>query len=377
MKAAVCKRLPWILAYIAGVVICFVLGHWDRIGADCYYFEGFVARSGVYCYYRSVLTVFIHEIVYVLFSSVNAGLRSISNLSLPDQVVPWYSIALSSSLAGSGYLLLLFRFSRSPVFWAINLSAGCVWVFFGHVENYAWVSFFLVLSLYELREYEEGRQPLWKSIACFGLAVASHHLAIFYALGFAYFLWKRRIGHRERYEVVVPLLVCIAFLIVVPLVVKTEGTELGFQRLVPVFSPWAKNQLFTLFSVDHLRMIVFFNRTAAPFGVPFLSLVLIVLFAWRLSTPFLRSVAVMAFCGLLWTTFWHPDWGYRDWDLFGQFGILANLLAGLLIAGATERIHETETKLASRSIVGSVPVGQRDIQTEAVCDGVFYSKEVE
>ncbi len=334
MKAAVRDRLPWILAFIAGVIICFVLGHWDRIGADCYYFEGFVARSGLYCYYRSALTVLIHKLVYVIFSSVNALPGSFSEFALPDEIVPWYSIALSSSLAGSGYLLLLLRFSRSPAFWAINLSAGCVWVFFGHVENYAWVSFFLVLSIYQLREYEEGRQPLWKTATSYCLAVACHHLALFYAPAYLYFLRRRQLTHRERLEILIPVLSCIAFLVIVPLTIKTEGTEVGLQRLVPVFSPWAKNHLFTLFSIDHLRMIVFFNRTAAPFGVPFLSLVLIGLFAWRLSTPFLRSLAVMALCGLLWTTFWHPDWGYRDWDLFGQFGIPANLLAGLLLTPA-------------------------------------------
>jgi hypothetical protein len=219
------------------------------------------------------------------------------------------------------------------------------------VENYAWVSFFLVLSLYELREYQEGRQPLWKASVCYFLAVACHHLAVFYAPGYIYFLRGRRLQDRDRLEVLIPLIACILFFVVVPLAVPTEGTELGSQRLVPWFSMWAKNHYFTLFSIDHLRMLVFFHRTAAPFGVPFLSLVLIGLYGWRLSSRFLKSLAVMSLCGVVWTTFWHPDWGYRDWDLFGQFGIVANILAGLILVEDRVRCAHTPSSVGLQHAV--------------------------
>ena len=340
------RRFLLVAVYAAAVALCFTLWHWNRIGADCYYFADFVTRDGIQCYYRSALTVFLHKLVYLIFhGSVQvlneAGLGTV----VPQREIPWYSIALSSSLAGAGYLFLLVRFSRSPVFWAFNLSAGCVWIFFGHVENYAWVNFFLLLSLYELREYEQGRQPLWKASACYFLAIACHHVAIFYAPGYVYFLCGRHLEDRERLEVLIPLIACILFFVVVPLTVPTEGTELGLQRLVPWFSPWARNHYFTLFSVDHLRMLVFFHRTAAPFGVPFLSLVLIGLSWWRLSNRFLKSLAVMSLCGVVWTTFWHPDWGYRDWDLFGQFGLVANILAGFIVAG-----KESSTRDSARTV---------------------------
>lgn len=332
MKTTARRCLLLVAAYAGAVTLCFTLWRWNRIGADCYYFADFVARDGFYCYYRSALTVFLHKSVYLMLYSVAVALNKAGlGTLLPFREVPWYAIALSSSLAGAGYLFLLFRFSRSLVFWALNLSAGCVWIFFGHVENYAWVSFFLVLSVYMLREYEQGRQSLWKVSLYYFLAVACHHLAVFYAPGYVYFFRGRRLEDHERLEILVPLLACVLFFIVVPLAVPTEGTELGLQRLVPWFSPWARNHYFTLFSVDHLRMLVFFHRTAAPFGVPFLSLVLIAIYCRRLSSRFLKSLAVMSLCGVVWTTFWHPDWGYRDWDLFGQFGILANILAGLVL----------------------------------------------
>ncbi|MFH1744178.1 MAG: hypothetical protein ABIH23_34690 [bacterium] len=334
------RRLTLVALYGATTALCFILGHWDRIGADCYFFEKYVEGLDFRFYYRSALTVYIHQIVYLIL--------------YPFGVIPWYAIGLSSSLAGAGYLFVLYRFSRSLVFWILNLSAGCVWIFFGHVENYAWVSFFLVLSLYELREYEEGRQPLWKSSVCYFLAVACHHLAIFYAPGYVYFLRGRRLRDRDWMEIVVPMIACTLFFVIVPLLVETkEGIDLGFERLVPWLSPWAKNHYFTLFSVDHLRMLVFFHRTAAPFGVPFLALALIGLYGWRLSSRFLQSLLVMSMCGVIWTTFWHPDWGYRDWDLFGQFGILVNLLAGLLL------VHkEFQGQRLAHEFSGQTPTAQ-------------------
>ncbi len=311
------RRILLVVLYLLTVTLCFLLGHWDRIGADCYYFERLIAEPTIRCFYRSCLTVFIHQAVYRILR--------------PLDVIPWYAIAISSSLAGAGYLFVLWRFSTSPLFWVLNVSAGCVWVFFGHVENYAWVNFFLILSLYELREYHRGRQPLCRASAAYFAAVASHLLAVFYLPGYLYYLRGRSLDDRDRIGISLPLIVTSLFLVVTPLVLRTEGIDVGFDRLVPWISLWAKNHYFLIFSVDHLRMLAFFHGIAAPFGVPFLSLLLILLYSWHLRDRYLGALAVMVGCGVLWMTFWHPDWGYRDWDLFSQFGLIANLLAGLVL----------------------------------------------
>lgn len=285
-------------------------------GADGWFMANLIESDPFPLYYRSLLTLWIHKIIFTLLS--------------PLGVDGWRAIALSSSLAGAMALQMLWRMNPHPAFIAVNVLCGSFIVFIGHVENYAWVNTFLILSFWSVQRWlrEEGR--LRPAFVFLTLACLSHMLAVFYAPAYAYLLWKKK--RYDPRDVLIPLIVFCLLITVLSLFFQMLGTDIGLERLVPWRRVWAENQFFTLFSAQHLEILFYFHRRAAFLGIP-LELPLLGLFIVRrkINTLFLRFLLGCTICGLVWTTIWHPDWGRLDWDLFSQFGIPLHILLGFLL----------------------------------------------
>jgi len=284
------------------------------VGADGWYMAQLVEENPFPLYYRSLLTILIHKAVYLV--------------AHPLGLDGWQAISLSSSLAGAAAILALWRIRPDGWFLAINVLSGSFLVLLGHVENYAWVNAFLILSFARAQAWLERDAPLWPAMAYFMLAGLSHMLGLFYIPAYAYLLYRNRKYH--PLEILIPVLAFTGVMISLALVFPMLGTDTGWERLVPLFQVWADNHHFTFFAKEHWIILLYFHSRAAFLGIP-AELPLLFLLRKRIQTLYLKFLLGCVFCGLAWTTIWHPDWGRLDWDLFSQFGIPLHVLLGLLI----------------------------------------------
>jgi hypothetical protein len=295
-------------------------------------------------YFRSLLTLWIHKLIYIAL--------------YPFNVSGWYAMAFSSSLAGGIAIYALWRIKSHWLFLTINILSGSFLVFVGHVENYAWVSAFLILSFWKIQQWIDGESRLWPGMSFYMLACASHLLALFYAPAFIYVILKHK--RYNPYEIIVPIVsltytyvLITAIIILLPYFsitsspessasLRIEGTELGLERLVPIGSKWAKNHHFTLASPEHLILLAYFHWRAAFLMIP-LEIPLLILLRKSIQSLFTRFLFVNCICGLLWTSIWHPDWGKLDWDLFSQFGIPMHVLLGYLVTEQWQTSKDNES----------------------------------
>ncbi len=284
-------------------------------GADGWYMANLIESQSWQLYYRSLLAVLIHNVVYTLLHPVG--------------VEAWYAIAFSTSLAGAVALQALYAIRRDPVFLAVNVLSGSFLVFVGHVENYAWVNAFLILAFWQAKESLLQNKPLWPAITFYCLACLSHMLAIFYIPAIIYFVYKKK--DYNPLEILLPMITFLGIVLSLSLLFSMLGTDVGFERLVPLFHKTAKNHHFTFFSWDHFEILFYFHRNAAFLGIP-IELPLLIWLRKQINTDFLRFMLICVICGLFWTTIWHPDWGRKDWDLFSQFGIPLHILVGYLLS---------------------------------------------
>lgn len=283
-------------------------------GADGWFMESLLVSHEWPCYYRSILTVWIHKLLYVMLHPLGFEANQ--------------AIAMSSALAGAIAIQTLWAIRSHALFLAINILSGSFLVFVGHIENYAWVNAFLLLTFLWGKYYIENQSPAWGVLVFFLLAWFSHMLAVFYIPAMVYLFWKK--PPPNSFEITLPLIVYGITVSVLSLTGPMMGTDNGLERLVPWFKTWAKNHHFTFLSWKHLEMLGYFHHRAAFLWIP-IELPLLFWFRKRIDTLYLKFLFVCVCCGLFWTTIWHPDWGDKDWDLFSQFGISLHVLLGLLI----------------------------------------------
>jgi len=319
LTVLLCCTLFGIRLLLEGLAERYGLEAWLPLGADGWYMADLIASDTFPIYYRSILTVLIHQLIY--------------GLAQPFGITPWYAIALGSSLAGALVIQVLWAFRPSLLFMAVNVLSGAFLVFVGHVENYAWVNLFLIASWLWMRRWMQNQSPLWPAMTLFALACFSHMLALFYTPAIIYALCKNR--RYNPYEVLLPVFGFTFLMIVLSSAFRLLGNDNGLERLVPLFSTWAENHHFTLLSWPHIKLLAYFHWRASILGLAADWLILLFLLR-RINTPFLRFMFVNVICGLIWTTLWHPDWGMRDWDLFSQFAIPLHLITGLLLCDALE-----------------------------------------
>jgi hypothetical protein len=316
-----------ILVFLLSSSVFFVLRHHGRPGADSG--EMILIISGYaepVFYFRSPLTVLVHQYAYRLLSQFGWG--------------PADTIGLCSAIAGGFYVVTLLLLSRHLLFLIFNLSAGVVFIFLGHVENYAWVNLLLALYFYQSREYLAGRCGLFRPTLAYVGACLFHMLALFYLPAWFYLLLKveRRDGAwrihiaPQRTEVERILLLFIGAALFLALGALAAPVILGLDvhrsRFVPLFhNPNPTRYFFTMFSLGHARMLLHFILMASPLGIP-----LLIALAWRIRGKWQTFLLVAFLCGFAFAILWHPDMGKNDWDLFSTWAIPLDILVGLLLA---------------------------------------------
>jgi hypothetical protein len=313
------RRLPLsvlIVLFLISCALLFGLRGFRRPGADSGEMMLLISSydEPVY-YFRSPLTFLLHQYSYRVLKTFGWN--------------PSDSIGLCSAVAGGFYVVTLFLFSRHLLF-----------LFVGHVENYAWVNMLLAVYFYLARDYLYGRRWLFPATLAYVAACLFHMLALFYFPAWLYlFLSVERKQKKVRIVItpnradlgrILALFVGAAlFVSLGPLIAPIiHGLDIHRSRLVPLFhNPNPTRYFFTMFSLDHARMLLHFIRMESPLGIP-----LLVLLAWRIRSKWHTFLLIAFLCGFAFAILWHPDMGKNDWDLFSTWAIPLNLLVGLLLA---------------------------------------------
>ncbi|MCD6385232.1 hypothetical protein J7M23_05585 [Candidatus Sumerlaeota bacterium] len=310
--------------------------------------RGFLSDTRLAFHQREPGEFLAHQLIFHLLKN--------TRLELPDI----YSI--SGALAGAVYVLLIIHFIPHPLFWIVNLVTGSMYLFIGHIECYAWVNVILVFYYFLVHRKLSNPESkirlfhLWTVLLVAGFF---HRLAVIYFPTILFFLVRRTNGKialakPPRKEISAMLIVLIIFCMVniLPMVLYLSGGKvIVFEidnNLAEMITPftWSQAQAvaersqlgaffeFLFGSREHLRHLFLFHTFCAPIG-----LLTLIVFGWRIRTPFQRFMLGASILGLLWSVFWYPHGGFFDWDLFSNFSFPLNILAGSLLADLTPGLY--------------------------------------
>jgi len=285
-------------------------------------------------YLRSPLTTYLHQGAYhFVFAPLG-----------------WSSgdaVGFCSAAAGGIFVATLLAISSHWLFLLFNLAQPLMFIFLGHVEHYAWVNALLAVYFLSVKRHLENGRPLWHALVWLLLAASFHMLAVFFVPSFLFLLaerdpatrrWRWRETRREREDLLMLFIAWAVLLSGLQLTLHVEGLDNGLSRLVPLAWPVGPTHYrFTLFSLDHLQMWIHFHLNSSPLG-----LVALLFLVWTIRTRFEKFLLVATGCAFLWTWMWHPDFGKRDWDLFANLAVPLNILVGLLLARAAQRLSKRE-----------------------------------
>lgn len=293
-------------------VVLYQIGSYLPYSGDGRYVVQLV-EEGLQILMHSVLTTLIHKFFFFVLN--------------PFGFDELKSIMVSSALAGAIALQVLWAIRPHPVFIFVNVCAGSFLVFAGMVEHYAWVNCCFLASFYWMEKYIKNESSLYPALSFLFLGCFFHMMLLFYLP--AYFWVMKKYQRFQAWEFLVPFCSLVVLFISCLLFFPPEGLFIDSSRLVPWFEIQRKGQHFTLFSSAHLELLFFFHLKGAFLGIPLEIPVLILL--WRyIDTPFNAFLLICSAIGLIWTTFWHPDLGKLDWDLFSQMYIAQHVLLGII-----------------------------------------------
>lgn len=277
------------------------------------------------------------------------------------QAFTWTSIfcgAVFAVLAWNfAHIVAQRRKSRAAVF----ISAFCglyAFVFFGHLELYApLICGLMAIALAAAFHVRRGADIGWV-LAAFAISATIHRVTVFVAPALIFLVPPAPRGffcQRIMKRVAVAGLVFAGFHIACTLACMSPfNSWFGAYGPIPMetynwlpelLTPLTQAQLdyvrqhsqlgsfhlFTLGSVLHWKHYLFFLLSSCPLALP-----VIIVARKRITDPLQKFLLAMACCGWTWAFFWHPHMSYSDWDLFTYPGLFANLLAGLLVAGAID-----------------------------------------
>jgi hypothetical protein len=215
-----------------------------------------------------------------------------------------------------------------------------MFIYMGHEENYAWVNMLLAVCFYLARDYIVGRRGLFVATLAYVGACLFHMLALFYFPAWLYLLLRVERSEKklrlrvtaEKKDLERVLILFIGALLIVSVgalaAPVVRGLDIHRSRLVPLFhNPDPYKYFFTMFSVGHAKMLLYFIKMASPLGLP-----LLILLCWRIRGRWQKFLLVAFACGFGFAVVWHPDMWRGDWDLFSTWAIPLNMLVGVLLA---------------------------------------------
>ena len=285
---------------------------------------------------------------------------------------PTPAYTIFSSLAGIAFVWVLLDVgyllgrNRTERFLAVGLVAtlGLMELFFGYIENYAFMTLGALLYIQAALSYLRGKVALVWPAAILALTHAFHPSTIILTPSLLYLAFvaspnisgngepsqsvlngdRLRVNWRNLLSVAVPYALVFAGVAAimssgghgVDALMGVDfpggGDHSWFVPLTQITTEW---QHYTMFSWGHLVDIVNQHLLVAPMVWP--TLILMAVFAWRRipkGEPVGRYLALMAGFYLLLTLTWNADYGgQKDWDLFSP----ASLPAALLLAWALPR----------------------------------------
>jgi len=322
------KLLIYILIFMLATSFFFFFRQYKRPGADSGEIVSFASSSEIMYYYRSPLTVFLHQAAYKILNPFGMSVEDI--------------ISLLSSIAGGLFILVLISFSHSFLFLLFNLSAGVMFIFLGHIEHYAWVNMMLAFYFLLSKKFIEGKINIVLLTITLCITCLFHMFAVFYfpTLLYLFLNPQKKDGKLKCFfpvkkdieKVMIVLIIFLLFLTVVPLFLPTRGLDNNLSRLVPLFqNPDPQRYYFTMFSIKHFKLLLYFYMMASPLGLFFL-----IMLIGRIKTKFHKFMLLAVTCAVFWEFIWHPDMGKLDWDLYSNFAIPLNILVGLLLVEKIE-----------------------------------------
>ncbi len=248
-----------------------------------------------------------------------AALKSFQSISIGAGVAYLVSLVI--------FARALFEQNRDRILFFLGLaSCGCLYNFFGYVENYS--GFVVMVSLYCLTGLlvARGRAPRWSVLPMVGLAVLFHIFGVALIPSAVYLLmadtrWSRRIGRWSTGTRWLLAAVLSAVMIAVFLHFYYHHFYFRF-AIVPLLPDRFTVEGYHLFSLPHL--IDFGNLLLLL--VPSLPIALVLLFfsplkkLVRLREYRYLLLVVASCCGAVFV--FDPKLGMaRDWDLFSFVGV--------------------------------------------------------
>lgn len=262
-------------------------------------------------------------------ASGRAGQQARVERQLAYRDIAQWCFRILSSLAGA---LLVFWFTRflrtrherdSALWWSVMVSGGVWLMFFGYVENYAWVSLAMLMFLAAgIRATEPPRRIPIAPILIFSAACALHFMAIVLLPALVFLLWTL---HFEQHDLAaqavdaprkrVRLLVLSFAVLGLAAFFYLKAWD-GWSGFIPLLPRWVKDG-YALLSVKHGvdLLNLFLWVTAAP---------LVILLATKRHLTGVRSrnqeyfLLLAAGSGVLFACTFSPNLGMaRDWDVVG------------------------------------------------------------
>jgi hypothetical protein len=312
------QKIGVITATLAGLFTLFLwLSSETQVLGDGYTILAYIQKGILYKYTES-LEILLH-----------IGVTKLLKPFVSDPELK--SFRLLSGMAGLLYAVGTFYLSKEMFdeihgralgvisFWSI----GIVALFFGYVENYAFISATFPFVFYFALRFMRGQASIWAVLLSALLACGFHLSAISIMPGIAYLLFvknKRNVLYRSRY----PILVTFSMIVLI------LGSFVILSEKGHIFVSFTASESFpyTLLSAQHLWDLLSELALLSAFSI-FMIAILIVGPKSRRNAKDVSSVPTFFFiCAAatgLFTILIDPLLGsFRDWDLLAIYAVPLN-----------------------------------------------------
>ncbi|MCA9443521.1 MAG: carboxypeptidase regulatory-like domain-containing protein [Candidatus Omnitrophica bacterium] len=244
-----------------------------------------------------------------------------------DWPVSW-SISMVSCLAGSVSVTLAWLLCRNEDRGALRfiliLTSGYMLLYHGSVESYALPTAALMFWIYAIHQVDRGRWHTSVLPFSFALMAWCHLMALFLFPSLLVSAWvyrERVLGKDLKHWILAGLATFGIYIFTVTLRFGSgQGVALG--DLFFKSDRIETQEVGTFLSMEHLRIKSYFLWLGTHVTVVFALAAL-----WKERTNrVVLQIGGMVIAALIFLIFFHPDCGYKDWDLF----LLPSLPAAVL-----------------------------------------------
>jgi hypothetical protein len=163
-----------------------------------------------------------------------------------------------------------------------------------------------------IRRVHRGEWPTWSIAFAFAGMTWCHVMALFLFPSLLLSLWFYRDRLRRSDWGYWLLAFVIAGWVYVITNILNIGEGLGFEGTLQLFADSGQREFGPLLSLRHFRIKAYFLWVGTHIALPF---AFAGLWKERVNRE-VQQLGAMALCGLGFLVVFHPDTGYRDWDLF-------------------------------------------------------------